>query len=55
MALIKSVKGLSPKWGSECWIAENATIVGEVVMGNKCTVWFNAVIRGDVPLYTYWQ
>lgn len=48
MALIKSVKGLSPKWGSECWIAEHATIVGEVVMGNKCTVWFNAVIRGDV-------
>lgn len=34
--------------GEGCWIAENATIVGDVVMGNECSVWFNAVIRGDV-------
>ncbi|PRY87030.1 gamma carbonic anhydrase family protein [Mongoliibacter ruber] len=48
MALIKSVRGFDPKFGEKCWFAENATIVGDVVMGNKCTVWFNAVIRGDV-------
>ncbi|WP_350290340.1 gamma carbonic anhydrase family protein [uncultured Croceitalea sp.] len=46
--LIKSVNGKSPEIGDDCFIAENATIVGEVVMGNQCSVWFNAVIRGDV-------
>jgi len=46
--LIKSVKGISPVIGSDCYIAENATIVGDVKMGNQCSVWFNAVIRGDV-------
>lgn len=48
MALIKSIKGLTPKWGKECYFSENATIVGEVVMGDECSVWFNAVVRGDV-------
>ncbi|MEQ8582781.1 MAG: gamma carbonic anhydrase family protein [Marinoscillum sp.] len=48
MALIKSVRGYTPEIGKECWLAENATIVGEVTMGAQCTVWFNAVIRGDV-------
>ena len=48
MALIKRVKNKSPLWGDGCWIAENATIVGDVVLGKNCTVWFNAVIRGDV-------
>ena len=48
MALIKSVRGFSPVIGQNCFLAENATIVGEVVMGNFCSVWFNAVIRGDV-------
>lgn len=48
MALIKAVKGISPVWGKDCYIAENATIVGDVVMGDQCSVWFNAVIRGDV-------
>ncbi|MBR07007.1 MAG: gamma carbonic anhydrase family protein [Rickettsiales bacterium] len=48
MALIKSVRGFTPKHGDDCWFAENATIVGDVSMGNQCTVWFNAVIRGDV-------
>lgn len=46
--MIKKVNGKSPKIGSDCYIAENATIVGEVEMGNYCSVWFNAVIRGDV-------
>ncbi len=48
MALILPVKGKSPVWGSNCFIAENSTIVGDVVMGDNCSVWFNAVIRGDV-------
>lgn len=48
MALILSVEDNFPKWGSECFIAPNATIVGDVIMGDQCSVWFNAVIRGDV-------
>ena len=48
MALIKPVKGIYPQYGSDCYFAENATIVGDVVMGNECSVWFNAVVRGDV-------
>lgn len=48
MPLIKSVKGIKPKWGDNCFIAENATLTGDVVMGNDCSVWFNAVVRGDV-------
>jgi len=48
MALIKSVRGYEPKIGENCFLAENATIVGDVVMGNGCSVWFNAVLRGDV-------
>ncbi|MEY3419740.1 MAG: hypothetical protein RIR48_16, partial [Bacteroidota bacterium] len=46
--IIKSVKGIMPKIGQDCYIAENATIVGDVQMGDQCSVWFNAVIRGDV-------
>ena len=46
--LIKAVNGKSPVFGNDCYIAENATIVGEVSMGDQCSVWFNAVIRGDV-------
>ncbi|HMQ48495.1 MAG TPA: gamma carbonic anhydrase family protein [Saprospiraceae bacterium] len=48
MALIKSVKGVAPKFGKNCYLAENATIVGDVEMGDDCSVWFNAVVRGDV-------
>ena len=46
--LILPVKDKSPAWGTDCFIADNATIVGDVTMGSKCSVWFNAVIRGDV-------
>ena len=46
--IIKSVNGKHPQIPEDCFIAENATIVGDVVMGNQCSVWFNAVIRGDV-------
>ena len=48
MPLILPVKDKAPQWGADCFIAENATIVGDVVMGDNCSVWFNAVIRGDV-------
>lgn len=48
MALILPVQGKSPEFGKDCFVAPNATIVGEVVMGDECSVWFNAVIRGDV-------
>ena len=48
MALIKECRGFLPKFGSDCWFAENSTIVGDVEMGNECSVWFNAVVRGDV-------
>lgn len=46
--IIKTIKGKTPKFGKECFIAENAVIVGDVVMGDECSIWFNAVIRGDV-------
>lgn len=48
MALIKALKGKQPKIGNNCFLAENATIIGEVVMGDDCSLWFNAVVRGDV-------
>lgn len=48
MALIKSIRGYTPTYGKDCWLAETATLVGEVSMGEQCTVWFNAVVRGDV-------
>ena len=48
MTLIRSVRGQVPQYGSECWFADNAVIVGDVIMGNNCTVWFSAVVRGDV-------
>jgi carbonic anhydrase/acetyltransferase-like protein (isoleucine patch superfamily) len=46
--LIKSVNGKSPKIPEDCYVAENATIVGDVEIGSQCSVWFNTVIRGDV-------
>jgi len=46
--ILLEVRGHSPKFGNDCFIAENATIVGEVEMGNQCSIWFNAVVRGDV-------
>lgn len=48
MPIIKSVRGKSPQIPSDCFIADNATIVGEVTMGKLCSIWFNAVVRGDV-------
>ena len=48
MALIKSVRGFNPQIGKDCYLAENATVVGDVIMGDGCSIWFNAVLRGDV-------
>ena len=48
MPLILPVKGVYPEMGLNCFIAENATIVGDVVIGDNCSVWFNSVVRGDV-------
>ena len=48
MAVIKPVNGKHPQIPSDCFVAENATIVGEVSFGKECSVWYNAVIRGDV-------
>ncbi len=48
MALIKAVNGVSPIFGKNCYLAENATIVGDVVTGDDCSFWFQSVIRGDV-------
>lgn len=46
--IIKEVRGKSPQIPEDCFIAENATIVGDVILGEQCSVWFNAVLRGDV-------
>ena len=48
MALILPLNDKQPKTGSGCFIAENATIIGDVIIGDQCSIWFNAVIRGDV-------
>jgi gamma-carbonic anhydrase len=52
MAIIIPVRGIHPVFGKNCFLAENATVVGEVVMGDECSVWFNAVVRGDVHSIT---
>jgi carbonic anhydrase/acetyltransferase-like protein (isoleucine patch superfamily) len=48
MAIILPVEGKHPQFGNDCFVAPNATIVGDVVMGDNCSIWFNAVVRGDV-------
>jgi gamma-carbonic anhydrase len=48
MALVKTIRGKTPTFGENCFLADTAVVVGEVSMGDNCTVWFNAVVRGDV-------
>lgn len=48
MALIRSVRGFTPKFGNDCFLAETAAIIGDVIMGDGCSVWYGAVLRGDV-------
>lgn len=52
MAYIIPVRGFTPKTGEECFLAENATLVGDVTMGDQCSIWFNTVLRGDVNTIT---
>jgi carbonic anhydrase/acetyltransferase-like protein (isoleucine patch superfamily) len=48
MAIIRSVRGFDPKFGKDCFLAETAVIIGDVEMGNECSIWYSAVLRGDV-------
>lgn len=48
MALIRSVRGFTPRIGTDCFLAETAVVIGDTLMGDGCSVWFNAVVRGDV-------
>ncbi len=48
MAVIRSVRGFTPKYGDDCFFAETAAVIGDVVMGNECSIWYGAVLRGDV-------
>ncbi len=48
MSLIKSVRGFTPRFGNNCFLADNAVVIGDVIMGNDCSVWFSTVVRGDV-------
>jgi len=48
MPIIKAVKGIAPKFGKNIFLAENCTVLGEVITGDDCSIWFNAVVRGDV-------
>ena len=48
MATIATVKGKTPKWGKDCFIAENATLAGDIIMGDDCSIWYGAVLRADV-------
>jgi gamma-carbonic anhydrase len=48
MALIKALNGKTPAMGKNCFLAETATLIGDVEMGDNCSIWYNAVLRGDV-------
>ena len=48
MALIKTLKGVTPQFGKDCFLADNAVIIGDVIMGDECSIWFGAIVRGDV-------
>lgn len=48
MSFIRSINGKKPKFGKDCFLAETAVVIGDVVMGNDCSIWYNAVVRGDV-------
>ncbi len=48
MAIIRALRGIEPRWGERCFFAETAVIVGDVIMGDDCSIWYNAVLRGDV-------
>ncbi len=46
--IIKTIRGITPKFGKNCFFAENATVIGDVIMGDEVSVWYHSVVRGDV-------
>lgn len=48
MAYLFDIKGVGPRWGENCFIAPNATLAGDIILGDECSIWFNTVLRGDV-------
>lgn len=48
MAIIRSIHGVFPRFGSQCWLSETSVVTGDVVCGDECSFWYNAVVRGDV-------
>ena len=52
MALIRKVRGFSPKTGRNCFLAETAVLIGDVTIGDECSIWYNTVLRGDVNTIT---
>ncbi len=50
--ILRTLNGVSPKMGKDCFLAENATVIGQVSMGDQCSIWYNAVLRGDVNTIT---
>lgn len=48
MAMIRTVRGFTPHFGNDVFLAETAVVIGDVIMGDRCSVWYNAVVRGDV-------
>ena len=52
MALIRKVRGFTPKKGKNCFLAETAVLIGDVTIGDECSIWYNTVLRGDVNSIT---
>lgn len=52
MAIIKTLRGITPTIGKDCFLAENAAIIGDVTMGHECSIWYSATLRGDVNTIT---
>lgn len=48
MALIKTIRGFTPQFGKDCFFAENATLIGHLIVGDQCSFWFQSIVRGDV-------
>lgn len=52
MAIIREVRGVTPKFGKECFLAETAVVIGDTTMGDECSIWYGATLRGDVNTIT---
>ena len=49
--LVKSVRGCTPKWGKDCFFAENSTLIGDLILGDECSVWYQAVLGGMFTIF----